>query len=89
MDRISALRNIEEALADFEEGGRTLSDLEGDVRGILRTYAADLDGDLAAYRVRGEGFEEVVVVAGSRRGARDRVEDLIADARDVTVEPVE
>jgi hypothetical protein len=65
MDRISALRNIEDALAAFEAGESTLADLEGQVRGILRTYAADLDGELGAYRATGEGFEERVVVAGS------------------------
>jgi hypothetical protein len=88
MDRISALRNIEDALAAFEEGELTLADLEGDIRGILRTYAADLDGDVGAYRATGEGFEEMVVVAGSRREARHRVEELVDEARDVNVEPV-
>lgn len=89
MDRISALRNIEDALADFEAGESTLADLEGDVRGILRTYAADLEGELTAYRASGEDFSDLVVVAGSRRGARERVEGLVDDARDVSVEPVE
>jgi hypothetical protein len=89
MDRISALRNIEDALADFEAGETTLADLEGDVRGILRTYAADLEGELGAYRASGEGFEDVVVVAQSRNAACDRAEELLADARVVSVEPVE
>jgi hypothetical protein len=89
MDRISALRNVEDALAEFEQGECTLADLEADVRGILRTYAADLDGELSAYRATGEGFAELVVVAGSRREARERVAELVDDPRDVTVEPVE
>ena len=45
MDRISTLRNIEDALAEFEDGECDLSDLERRVRGALRTYATELDGD--------------------------------------------
>ena len=37
MDRISALRNVEEALAAFEDGECSLAELEADVRGVLRT----------------------------------------------------
>jgi len=89
MDRISALRNIEDALADFEAGECTLADLEGDVRAILRTYAADLDGDLSAYRATGEGFGELVVVAASPRDAHERVEELVDDPRRIAVERVD
>lgn len=89
MDRISALRNIEDALADFEAGESTLSDLEGDVRGILRTYAADLDGNLSTYRATGDGFDELVVVANSPKDAHERVEELIEDPRRIEVERVD
>ncbi|WP_415379415.1 hypothetical protein [Halosimplex sp. TS25] len=51
MDRISALRNVEAALGEFEDGEIDLAELEREVRGTLRTYATEFDGDLAAYRV--------------------------------------
>ncbi|WP_459193587.1 DUF7854 family protein [Halosimplex sp. J119] len=50
MDRISALRNVEDALGDFEDGEIDLAELEREVRGTLRTYATEFDGELAAYR---------------------------------------
>lgn len=90
MDRISALRNIEEALASFEEGECSLSELEGDVRGVLRTYAADFEGELQAYRARGDGDADgLVVLASSAPEARERVRDIVDEAEAVTVSPVE
>jgi len=84
MDRISALRNVEDALRRFEEGEVDLSALEREVRGTLRTYATEFEGDLAAYRVErtGEGASEgavdgAVVLAGSKQGARERVRELV------------
>ena len=78
MDRIAAIRNVEDALADFERGEADLAATEERVLAVLRTYASDLDGDLAAYRARGEDpADGVVVVAGSRPEARERVEDLV------------
>ena len=77
MDRISALRNVEDALARFEDGECTLADLEGEVRGTLRTYATDFDGDLQAYRAEGGDVDGVVVLASSRPAARDRVASLV------------
>ncbi|MUV49134.1 hypothetical protein [Haloarcula sp. CBA1122] len=90
MDRISALRNIEEALAEFETGSKSLSDLEQDVRGTLRTYATEFEGDLQAYRASGEaGVDGLVVLAPSETAARERVQDLVADAGEFTVTVVE
>ena len=80
MDRISAIRNVEEALAAFEAGECDLAELERRVRGTLRTYATEFDGDLEAYRASGDdAVDGVVVLAGSRREARDRVRGLAAD----------
>lgn len=91
MDRISALRNVENALAAFENGDLDLTALERQVQGILRTYATDFEGDLSAYRAsepaRAAGM---VVLAHDDREARERVTDLLDDAvPDVEVEPVE
>jgi hypothetical protein len=78
MDRISALRNVEDALAAFEDGDLDLAGLEREVRGVLRTYATDFEGDLAAYRATGDGpADGVVVLAASRPAARERVRDLV------------
>ncbi|QLH80581.1 hypothetical protein [Halosimplex pelagicum] len=89
MDRISALRNVEDALRRFEDGEVDLSELEREVRGTLRTYATEFEGDLAAYRVEsaeeaGSGSENgnpavdgTVVLAGSKQGARERVRELV------------
>ncbi|WP_336035995.1 hypothetical protein [Halobacterium yunchengense] len=83
MDRISALRNVEDALADFEAGDASLEDVEDRVLGVLRTYATDFeseDGDRAAYLATGDpGVEGVVVVAASAAAARERVAER-ADA---------
>jgi hypothetical protein len=86
MDRISALRNVEDALSAFEDGDVDLAGLEREVRGILRTYATDFDGDLAAYRAAGDGAADgVVVLAKSRQGARERVRDLVDDPGEFSV----
>lgn len=89
MDRISALRNVEDSLAAFEAGDVTLADLERDVRGILRTYATDFDGELRAFEASGEGFDPVTVLAGSPTEARERVESLVDDPGRFDVTPVE
>jgi len=82
MDRISALRNIEDALAGFEDDEQTLPELEREVRGILRTYATNFDEELSLYRATGESaVAGVVVVARSRTDAREQLEaHLEADA---------
>ena len=77
MDRISALRNVEEALAAFEAGETDLAGLERRVRGVLRTYATEFDGDedgATAYRARGDpAVAGTVVVAPDAETARERV----------------
>lgn len=79
MDRISAIRNVEEALAAFEAGECDLAELERRVRGTLRTYATEFDGELDAYRASGDdAVDGLVVLASSRREARERVRGLAA-----------
>ncbi len=72
MDRIAAIRRMEDALADFEDGEATLEECERRVRAAVRTFASEFDGELSAYR-SGEG---TVVVAGSEAEARERVREL-------------
>ncbi|PSQ16971.1 hypothetical protein BRD00_09325 [Halobacteriales archaeon QS_8_69_26] len=75
MDRISALRNVEDALGEFEAGEIPYEELERRVQAVLRTYATEFDaGSKAAYRVGDD--RTVVVVADSPGAARDRAEDL-------------
>jgi hypothetical protein len=94
MDRISALRNIEEALRDFEAGESDLDATEQRVIGVLRTYATDFEGDdgLRAYRASGSGRADgLVVVAESESAARERIADLLGEeppALDVEISPV-
>ena len=89
MDRISALRNVEEALAAFEDGDLSLPELEREVRGVLRTYATDFAHD-GAYRAAGEPpADGVVVLAESPAAARDRVESLVGEDVRFSVQPVE
>ena len=86
MDRISALRNIEEALREFESGDADLRSTERRVVNVLRTYATEFDGDgddadLAAYRAAGaDPAHGLVVVASSPDEARARVTDLLTDS---------
>lgn len=91
MDRISALRQVEEALAAFEAGEADLAEVEGRLRGVLRTYATEFEGDLGAYRATGDDRAEgMVVLATGEQQARDRVRSLVdASGVDVAVEPVE
>ncbi|MFB6270699.1 MAG: hypothetical protein ABEH83_12185 [Halobacterium sp.] len=88
MDRISALRNVEDALADFESGDASLGDVEDRVLGVLRTYATEFaDGDHAAYRATGDpAVEGVVVAASDEAAARDRVLEHVDAAADFRVE---
>jgi len=90
MDRISALRNIEDALSGYEDGEYSLAALEREVRGVLRTYASDLEEDAAVYRASGgDRVDGLVVVATSPQGARERVADLIENPGPVEIERVE
>lgn len=84
MDRIAALRRIEDALADLEAGESDLEECERTVRAAVRTFATEFDGELAAYRA-GDG---TVVVAASESEARDRVREL-TDSEAPTVERVD
>lgn len=89
MDRIAALRNVEDALAAYERGETDLESLERRVTGVLRTYATEFDDELSAYRASGdERAEGLVVVATSRREARERVVDLVEGDVEVSVTPV-
>lgn len=79
MDRISAIRNVEEALSAFEAGEASLADAERRVVAVLRTYATEFrQDDLSAYRVEPAALDEPapVVVAGGPRDARERASDL-------------
>ncbi len=89
MDRISALRNVEDALSAFEDGEITLATLEERVAGVLRTYATEFEDDhRAVYRVHGAERERpLVVVAPSPGEARDRARRA-ADCRPTRVERV-
>jgi len=89
MDRISALRNVEDALSRFEEGDISLPELEREVRGTLRTYATDFE-DGRLYRACGDTtVDGVVVVAGSRTEARRRIEELLSEQAAFDLERVE
>ena len=89
MDRISTLRNIEDALTRFESGEVTLPELERDVRGVLRTYATDFE-DATAYRASGDDrVEGLVVIADSPTAGREQLEEVLGTDLDCTMEPVE
>jgi hypothetical protein len=90
MDRIAALRRIEEAIGEYEDGELGLPELEGEVQGILRTYATEFDEETMAYRARGDQpADGLVVVAASRAQARERIEDLLAESVSFDVERIE
>jgi ABC-type molybdate transport system substrate-binding protein len=74
MDRISALRNVEDALAEFERGEIDLAELRRQVGAVLGTYATDFDaGEQVTYRVEAADRDPpVVVVAASPAEARQR-----------------
>lgn len=83
MDRISALRNIEEALRAFEEGDADLAATERRVATVLRTYATDFEGDAQVYRAVGDPpADGRVVIAPSAPAARERVRRSIGAGTD-------
>jgi hypothetical protein len=95
MDRISALRNIEEALREFEAGESDLEATEQRVVGVLRTYATDFEGEeegLRVYQAAGSGRADgLVVVAESQSEAEARIADLLGEepaVLDVDISPV-
>ena len=74
MDRISAIRNVEDALRAFENGEADLADTERRVAAVLRTYATEFDGEDDVFRaVGGDPVDGRVVVAPSAPAARERV----------------
>jgi hypothetical protein len=89
MDRISALRNVEDALTRFEEDDLSLPELEREVRGVLRTYATEFE-DATAYRARGDASADgLVVVASSPTEAREQIEGLLPEPASFEVEVLE
>ncbi|PSP79130.1 hypothetical protein BRC81_06590 [Halobacteriales archaeon QS_1_68_20] len=88
MDRIAALRNIEDVLSEFEAGERDLRSTEQRVLAVLRTYATEFEAeDLAAYRARGDDAADgLVVAAESPDHARERILDLVDGDPEFTVE---
>ena len=86
MDRISAIRNVEDALASFEEGDCDLSELERRVQTILRTYVSEFDvgEELAVYRVEpattvDSAAEDLILVATGPNEARAQARELADD----------
>ncbi len=80
MDRISAIRNVEDALRAFENGDADLADTERRVAAVLRTYATEFDGDDDVFRAVGEEpVDGTIVVAPSAPAARKRVLSLAGD----------
>lgn len=74
MDRISALRNIEDALQEYEDGQCDLGDLEDRVGTILRTYATAFEAeDLAVYRAEGGEAAGTIVAAVDEERARSQI----------------
>ena len=89
MDRISALRNVEDALTSYESGELSLPELEREVRGTLRTYATAFD-DGTLYRARGEPVVDgTVVVARSRSEAREQIETVLSTTVEFEIDPVD
>lgn len=75
MDRIATLRQIEDALSAFEAGETDLASCEQRIRATVRTFATEFDGDVSAYR----SDAGVIVLATSKREARDRIRELTDD----------
>jgi hypothetical protein len=87
MDRIAALRTIEEALSAYESDDIALPELEREVQGILRTYATEFDEETTAYRASGDpSADGLVVVASSRTDAHERIQELLAEPVDTRFE---
>ncbi|UWG46493.1 Uncharacterized protein HSRCO_0191 [Halanaeroarchaeum sp. HSR-CO] len=91
MDRIAAIRNVEDALADFERGEIDLATMEDRVQGVLRTFATEYPADDSqAYRASGAPRADgIVVLAAGRSEARERVGALLDDDLDFEVAPLE
>lgn len=82
MDRISALRNVEDALAAFEQGDADLETTERRVLTVLRTYATEFESEdeSAVYQATGDDRASgLVVVAESPEAAKARIRELLDD----------
>jgi hypothetical protein len=91
VDRISALRNVEEALRAFEHGEAELETTQRRVRSVLQSYATEFDAEeRRAYRADGDpAVDGTVVVAPDPEAAKSRVRALTgADDALFTVEPL-
>lgn len=78
MDRISAIRNVENALRAFENGEIDLAGTEQRVATVLRTYATEFEGAGSVYRAVGDDpVDGCIVVARSKPAARERVLRLV------------
>lgn len=90
MDRISALRNVEEALRAFEAGDADLAATERRVSTVLRTYATEFEDERRrAFRARGDdAVDGRVVVAPSATVARERVAELVDGDPAFEVDPL-
>lgn len=82
MDRIAAIRQIEDALASFEEGEATLEECERRARATVRTFASEFEDGRSAY----EADDGTIVVAASAEEAHDRVRELTGAAAPVVEE---
>ncbi len=79
MDRISALRNVEDALQDFEDGEIDLLTMDVRIRSVIRTYATNF-GTYTAYRATAPpAIEDIIVAAATPERAKARMVSL-ADA---------
>jgi hypothetical protein len=91
VDRISALRNVEEALRAFEAGDDDLATTQQRVQSVLQSYATEFeDESRRAYRAVGEEpADGVVVVAADPAEAEERVRSrLAAENAAFDVEPL-
>lgn len=91
MDRISALRNVEDALRAFEEGEADLHETEATVATVLRTYATEFDGEDDVFQaIAGEpdttacgspvdAVDGRVVVAPSKAAARVTIREMVPE----------
>jgi hypothetical protein len=91
VDRISALRNVEEALQAFEAGEAELETTQRRVQSVLQSYATEFeDRERRAYRAHGNSpADGTVVVAPDSETAKTRVAELKdADGTSFEVEPL-
>ena len=91
MDRLSALRTVEEALRAFEAGEAGLETTQRRVQSVLGSYATEFEDETRrAYRAHGDPpADGTVVVAPDPETAKSRVKELTGDDEALfTVEPL-